>query len=126
MDNNLSITIERLEKARELINDNFAPATRGEEETAEHIDTLIYLALITLRAQAEREKQPQPLTLDQLRERDGKPVFSPFYGWGLVWHTLYGSKPAVFIRFSNGLYTPATDAMELDSIYDRPPEAPHA
>ena len=80
-------------------------------------------ALTALRAQAERENPPVALTLEQLRERDGKTVFIPentefFSGWGVV---DFGSDGVVPTDGSSGGFYPF-DSYGDWFAYDRPPE----
>ena len=98
------------------------------------------VALDALRAQAEREKPPVALTLEQLRERDGKPVWVQDIrsqkmidtsAWGIV-HVRHDGK---FITIWSGNVLMHTDIPTNNRrqdaygkrklCYDRPPEVQH-
>lgn len=75
---------------------------------------------------------PQPLTLEQLRERDGQPVWiSGINRWGIVsLRKLNGKEHEGEYRFTIGFcygWEWLEDALgSTRHAYDRPPEAPHA
>lgn len=77
-----------------------------------------------IRAQAERDKPPQPLTLEQLRERIGNPVWiSGLNRWGII-----GEKRVteiayhLVIGFDYGWEWLSDVVYGERKAYDRPPE----
>lgn len=65
------------------------------------------MALSALREQQEREN-PKPLTLDELRQMDGYPVYIhsekyPYHtGWRVIRKLEFGPFEELYIHFSNG------------------------
>lgn len=78
-------------------------------------------ALAILRAQQQAEKN-DPLTLEELREMDGEPVYLDCGAIG-EWVLVIASELAVFLRHKNGIKAPAKIAFECRAkLYRHKPE----
>ena len=79
------------------------------------------LAISALRAQQQAEKN-DPLTLEELREMDGEPVYLDCGAIG-EWVLVIASELAVFLRHKNGIKAPAKIAFECGAkLYRHKPE----
>ena len=59
-------------------------------------------ALKLLRAQLQREEQPQPLTLDEIKERDGKPVYDAgCCAWRVISDVEYVDELCSIVHFTD-------------------------
>ena len=80
----------------------------GTEDTLEALD----MAISALRQQetvTEHHELNEPLTLDELRQMDGEPVWVEFQDgsggcWGLVHITMFNHVVFTHVVFTNGLY----------------------
>lgn len=110
--------IERLKAAKQsIVNHSYCLEVFG--QFAADMD----LAIAALRAQAEREKPPVALTLEQLRERVGRPVWATNYNrWGIIGERRVGEDESLLvIGFAYG-WEWLADITQFCNLYDRPPE----
>lgn len=83
------------------------------------------LAISTLRAKQDAEKN-EPLTLEELRQMDGQPVYITKNGhpgiWALVFRYLYETQDVIYLTFPNGAACSAEFMLNDGAkIYRRPP-----
>jgi hypothetical protein len=97
----------------------------------EHIEHCPEHPMSKLKEEVERlreaQENPQPLTLEQLRERDGKPAYSPQFGWGVIGFRKIGTDEhgGYDKRFTFGLsygWEWLDDVLRSGSLYDYPPK----
>ena len=80
------------------------------------------MAIAALRAQQEAE-QNEPLTLAELREMDGEPVYLHGGGEYGEWVLVRVEETGIFLRHKNGICAPAQIAFECGiKIYRHKPE----
>lgn len=103
----------------------YRPRTSSSDKAMEKLLDAIAIALHHLRTQREAEKNDS-LTLDDLLQMDGKPVYVVWDGYGERWALVHGfwkSKGVAYLTYSNG----ASDLIEIllnkgAKIYRHPPK----
>jgi hypothetical protein len=108
------------EKAR-----NFLTSLKFQFEESPHTVAHLEVAIVALREKAEREN-PQPLTLEQLKERVGQPVYRRWKNGHGVWEVIARiteateEKSEVFVYFRHDDWFP--EHFEWAEFYDHKPE----
>ena len=88
----------------------------GIQKAKDNIE-LYDLALEALHQAKEREN-PQPLTLEQLKERVGKPVYEKHLGWFILYSVNFVEKQVIL----NGRLKAATAKVADIELYDHEPK----
>lgn len=94
------------------------------DSTPDQMRAAIEVVRSALRAQRETEKN-EPLTLEELKQMDGHPVYVKRQGYGELWALVYAfwkSRGIIHLTYSNG----ASDSAEFllndgAEIYRHPP-----
>lgn len=120
MDNNTMFAIAYLESELTELREKYILADSAGRVRINNLCSAIETALAALRSQAEREKPPVALTLEQLLNMDGMPVWYDWRastcGYGIV----DSERQCVIAK--DGWRMPMDGCGDTWLAYDRPPE----